>query len=217
VAPPQRPGATLWSIAAGPLVNVVLAPVLTILIIFSGAAGWRGTMPDFYRFLSSVWQVNLALLIFNLLPIYPLDGGQILRSLLWFPLGRARSLMVTTLIGFPCVGLMLIAAVFWIRDTIFTILCLFILVTCWKGLMQARLLAKVAKLPRRQGFACPDCQEAPILGPAWRCARCLRPFDMFEHQGLCPQCGAYCLEAQCLDCGAAHPFTQWGGFRTASP
>src|ERR1017187_6332129 len=29
VSPPQRPGAMLWSIAAGPLVNVVLAPVLT--------------------------------------------------------------------------------------------------------------------------------------------------------------------------------------------
>src|ERR1039458_8367538 len=27
VAPPQRPGATLWSIAAGPLVNVVLMPI----------------------------------------------------------------------------------------------------------------------------------------------------------------------------------------------
>ena len=28
VDPPQRPGATLWSIAAGPLVNVALAPIL---------------------------------------------------------------------------------------------------------------------------------------------------------------------------------------------
>src|SRR5436190_6494353 len=27
VSPPQRPGATLWSIAAGPLVNVVIAPL----------------------------------------------------------------------------------------------------------------------------------------------------------------------------------------------
>ena len=31
VAPPPRPGATLWSIAAGPLVNVALAPVLGVL------------------------------------------------------------------------------------------------------------------------------------------------------------------------------------------
>jgi len=36
----------------------------------------------------------------SMLPIYPLDGGQILRSLLWFVIGRARSLTVTTISGF---------------------------------------------------------------------------------------------------------------------
>src|SRR3984957_5841860 len=35
VSPPQRPGAQLWSIAAGPLVNVVLIPVLSVLVSFS--------------------------------------------------------------------------------------------------------------------------------------------------------------------------------------
>ena len=41
VAPPPRPGATLWSIAAGPLVNVVLAPVLIVLVVVGARlAGW---------------------------------------------------------------------------------------------------------------------------------------------------------------------------------
>src|SRR5215469_9955891 len=39
VAPPPRPGATLWSIAAGPLVNVALAPPLTLMLVLGGA-GW---------------------------------------------------------------------------------------------------------------------------------------------------------------------------------
>src|SRR5947208_2872937 len=45
VTPPPRPGATLWSIAAGPLVNVALAPILTALV-FSGASwGWADSDP----------------------------------------------------------------------------------------------------------------------------------------------------------------------------
>src|SRR5437667_10207047 len=84
VDPPPRPGATLWSIAAGPLVNVALLPILTTLGLLSRSMGWALAMPNAHALLRAVWFINLSLLIFNLLPIYPLDGGQILRSLLRF-------------------------------------------------------------------------------------------------------------------------------------
>src|SRR5215470_16428682 len=78
VAPPPRPGATLWSIAAGPLVNLVLAPVLTILFLLAHQSGWAEIHGDLYGFIRALCYMNFGLLIFNLLPIYPLDGGQIL-------------------------------------------------------------------------------------------------------------------------------------------
>src|SRR5271157_741656 len=74
VAPPQRPGAMLWSIAAGPLVNVVLAPPLVLLLLAGASLGWPEAMPDGFRFVQAICLTNLALLVFNLLPIYPLDG-----------------------------------------------------------------------------------------------------------------------------------------------
>src|SRR5205823_4147529 len=98
-APPPRPGATLWSIAAGPLVNLVLAPILVLLMILATSGGWAAALPDALHFIKAVMFMNFVLLGFNLLPIFPLDGGQILRSLLWFILGRARSLMVACIIG----------------------------------------------------------------------------------------------------------------------
>src|SRR5207248_8700332 len=88
VDPPPRPGATLWSIAAGPLVNVVLMPLLLIAVFAARKAGWPDSAPTEFGFIKSITYINAGLLIFNLLPIYTLDGGQILRSLLWFIVGR---------------------------------------------------------------------------------------------------------------------------------
>src|ERR1035437_3037835 len=77
VNPPQRPGATLWSIAAGPLVNIALLPVLYAVVATTHSLGWAQAMPDAYQFLRAVLWINISLLVFNVLPIYPLDGGQI--------------------------------------------------------------------------------------------------------------------------------------------
>jgi Zn-dependent protease len=100
VKPPPRPGAYLWSIAAGPLVNVILFPVLTVIMATTTRLQWKFLHPDLYQFVFSIWIVNATLLFFNLLPIYPLDGGQIVRGLLWFRLGPIRSLKIASVIGF---------------------------------------------------------------------------------------------------------------------
>jgi Zn-dependent protease len=100
VSPPRRPGAVLWSIAAGPLVNVVLLPLLSLALVVLGIdpLDFSG-LSDLPRFVGHVWRINLGLLIFNMLPVYPLDGGQILRALLWFPLGEIRSLRIASVVG----------------------------------------------------------------------------------------------------------------------
>src|ERR1700682_92882 len=55
VNPPQRPGATLWSIAAGPLVDVVLVPILSVLGILNRSLGWAEAMPNAHAWLREVW------------------------------------------------------------------------------------------------------------------------------------------------------------------
>src|SRR5512142_1157437 len=61
VSPPPRPGATLWSIAAGPLVNVALLPILTGLFVLSG--GLHAGASNLRTFLLDVWLINLGLLV----------------------------------------------------------------------------------------------------------------------------------------------------------
>ena len=208
VDPPPRPGATLWSIAAGPLVNVVLFPVLWGILLLSRSLGWAQAMPDLYRLVGTVLWIDVGLLVFNILPIYPLDGGQILRSLLWFVLGRARSLMVATVLGFMgVVGF--IGLAFLRQDIWLGAIAVFMLMNCWGGLRHAQALLRFAKLLRREGFACPACKTSPPIGDYWGCGRCGHPFDIFQTQGVCPHCGAQFAATKCLDCGAVHPISEW--------
>jgi Zn-dependent protease len=208
VNPPQRPGATLWSIAAGPLVNVALFPVTAGALYAATVMRMAATSPDAYQLLGAIWWINLVLLIFNILPIYPLDGGQILRSLLWFPLGRARSLMVASVLGFFGVGgLMLLALA---RRSVWTlIIAAYAGMNCWSGFKTAKALRKLESLPRRQGFACPSCHTAPPVGPFWACTHCRTQFDTFESGGVCPQCSARFATTTCLDCRTQSQIAEW--------
>ncbi|HZQ22049.1 MAG TPA: M50 family metallopeptidase [Terriglobales bacterium] len=208
VNPPARPGATLWSIAAGPLVNVVLVPILMVVGLASRSLGWAHTFPDLYALLRSVWFINFGLLAFNILPIYPLDGGQILRSVLWFFLGRARSLMVATIVGFAGVAGFLLLAV-WVRSVWVGAIALFMLMNCWGGLRHAQALSRLARLPRREGFACPACKAVPPVGEHWKCGNCRHAFDTFHTQAVCPYCATQFRVTVCLDCGTLRPIEQW--------
>ncbi len=208
VDPPQRPGATLWSIAAGPLVNVALLLPLGLANHLSQTLGWQQSMPDLAMFIYAVSWINTRLLFFNILPIFPLDGGQILRSLLWFPLGRARSLMVATVLGFVGVigffALAVAAQSVWIGA-----IAVFALMNCWGGLRQAQVLLRVEKLPRRDGFRCPNCRTKPLLGERWRCDLCGQLFDTFQTEAVCPHCSKHFPQTMCGDCGKFFPMSEW--------
>jgi Zn-dependent protease len=208
VDPPQRPGAQLWSLAAGPLVNVALAPFFGAAYFAATSLGWEQRNPDLYQLTYGVLAIDVVLLVFNLLPIYPLDGGQILRSLLWYFVGKARSLQVATIVGFVgaagLVGLALISHSTWTL-----VIAAFVVMNCWGGLQHARRLLKIEKLPRREGFACPECHTRPPIGSYWRCSSCNSAFDTFACQSACPFCATEFNTTTCLDCGRSNPIAAW--------
>jgi len=216
VDPPPRAGAVLWSIAAGPLVNVALFPLLTIGRSLAISWGLPSSAPDVYGLLYAVWVINLALLIFNVLPVYPLDGGQILRAVLWLVIGRARSLMVAVVIGFVGVA-GLVALALRAQSIWFGIMAAFILMNCWRGLQQARVLARLAAAPRHERFACPSCHAAPPQGALWKCSQCGTAFDTFLTRAICPNCGAQFEVTRCVDCGQLNPISAWSVHAPAPP
>lgn len=87
---PKAPGAELLIALAGPAVNVLIAGGLWVL---GGLTG--GTIP----MVSELIGLNLVLAGFNLLPIFPMDGGRVLRALLSGALGRLRATEIAAALG----------------------------------------------------------------------------------------------------------------------
>jgi Zn-dependent protease len=120
--PPKRPLPTFLTVAAGPGVNVLLC-VLTggVILALTGQFPWKPfflgpqfTMHGVYDLLFYcywIYQVSAMLLLFNLLPIWPLDGGQMVQSMLWPRMGYYRSMMASTMVGMVGSGLMIMFSI----------------------------------------------------------------------------------------------------------
>jgi Zn-dependent protease len=203
-APPPRAGAVLWTIAAGPLVNLALLPILWGAYFIAPAITGDLVPPEILQYIERVAWVNTGLLVFNLLPIYPLDGGQILQSLLWFVIGRPNSLRIAGAIGILISIAGAVVAVL-VGDWFLTAIAAFVMFQAFNGIRQGNFLSRMDRLPRREELHCPHCQQSPVIGDHWLCQRCREPFDIFERNGFCPSCGHQARQAPCTHCGRVGP------------
>jgi Zn-dependent protease len=103
-----RPFAEFVMAAAGPMASLVLAAFFFILWFATGTTdGPLGTM------LQWLWIMNVILALFNLVPGFPLDGGRVLRAILWGAMGNyQRATRISTFGGhLTAYGLMIIGTV----------------------------------------------------------------------------------------------------------
>lgn len=88
---------------AGPAVNVVIAILLGLYLYLSGTGipdqleSIVGSIRDNFLFLVLI--TNVFLVIFNMIPAFPMDGGRVFRALLSIPFGRLRATLVAARIG----------------------------------------------------------------------------------------------------------------------
>lgn len=206
VRAPARPGALLWSIAAGPLVNFVLAPVLL--------GGWMVLLsqgdpfPDLAILLRNLGAINIALLVFNLLPIYPLDGGKIAQALLWFVVGPDLALTAVSAVGLVVSLAGAVAAFLWLDSWTLPAIALYAAWRSWQGLQVATARRVILGAPRRLDARCPSCREHPPTGPFWLCPNG-HAFDAFAVHGSCPECGLQIARTPCVHCGEVNALVDY--------
>jgi Zn-dependent protease len=101
-ASPRKPSEEATVALAGPAVTVILA------VAFFGASlalTPTGKADAIVAVLDYLWLINALLLVFNLMPAFPLDGGRVLHSILWAISGKkiwAMRVAATVGLVFAC-------------------------------------------------------------------------------------------------------------------
>ena len=103
---PEKPGQELLVALAGPAVNVVIAIILSLIIPIKSYFNFDNIMveemlyaPNLQNFLFYLFVANVMLVVFNLIPAFPMDGGRVLRALLAFRLSRVEATNIAASIG----------------------------------------------------------------------------------------------------------------------
>ena len=101
---PRRPQHELLIALSGPLVNLVMALILSFAmdqfqIPLDASDVLAGGEPSALGLLRALFWANALLFAFNLLPALPMDGGRVFRGLLGLSLGRSRATQVAAAVG----------------------------------------------------------------------------------------------------------------------
>ena len=137
---PEEPGQELIIAAAGPAVNVVIALGLWLVIGWSPAADpavFEGS-----NLLMKLMQINVWLVLFNLLPAFPMDGGRILRALLATRMSYARATQAAATVG------QAFAFIFGFLGLFFNPMLIFIALFVYVGATQEAALAQMRAVSR---------------------------------------------------------------------
>ncbi len=196
-APPHHWKASFITTAGGPLVNVVLWPILGCALVLlthdMGSVFFNPFRPSFaisnltYSWggsswvLTGVWfayYINLILLAFNVLvPMYPMDCGRLIQALLWRKLGHSASMDLSTTIGLIAAVVMGVFGLVF-NEVILLSIALFGGLTCWferqrLKMFQSGSLGDVGEawkggLHTDRGFGVGKGDDAPDRGPSRR-------------------------------------------------
>lgn len=97
---PEKPEQELWVALAGPAVNVVIALLLYVWLTVTGTmVPWQELEVAEGPFLQRLMLVNVLLVVFNMLPAFPMDGGRVLRAFLAMRLPYQRATQIAATIG----------------------------------------------------------------------------------------------------------------------
>lgn len=97
---PDDPKQELWVALAGPAVNVVIAAAIFAWMVFTSTLEPLSTLTVTEgSIIERLMVVNIVLVLFNMLPAFPMDGGRVVRALLAMRMDYARATQIAANLG----------------------------------------------------------------------------------------------------------------------
>lgn len=98
---PEKPSEELIVAAAGPAVNGVIAGLLYLWVSLTGSAPEMTASGEIYagNLVYMLMQVNVLLVVFNLIPAFPMDGGRMFRAVLAMHYSRTKATRIAASAG----------------------------------------------------------------------------------------------------------------------
>ena len=95
---PEKPSQELVIAVAGPAVNVAIGSLLAVVLALTGGM-MSGPETEWRLALHELLFVNFGLVVFNMIPAFPMDGGRVLRALLAMGFGHLRATLIAARTG----------------------------------------------------------------------------------------------------------------------
>ena len=133
----HEPWEEFWIAVAGPMVNVAIAAVLGVLALLglNLDPNLFDTTPG--MFLGLLLLMNIVMVVFNMIPAFPMDGGRVLRAILSGSLGLLEGTRIAVIVGTVFAVLIGLVGVFFFGNPWMVLIAGFVI---WSGFRELRAL-----------------------------------------------------------------------------
>lgn len=137
---PVEPRAEVLIALSGPAANLALVSAMAPVVILAGIASGFSTAehyamsvfePSLVGLLTTLLYANLLIIVSNLLPAFPMDGGRVVRAGLSLAWGRERATRIAAVIGQVLAFVLLLCSIFVVQSVILALLSLFVMVIAY--------------------------------------------------------------------------------------
>lgn len=139
----QLPGdsrAEMLIALAGPAANLAVATALTPLVLLAGVVSGFASLEDYaltvfnpslVGLFTTLLYANVLIILFNMLPAFPMDGGRVFRAALSPVVGRDAATRIAVIVGEVFATALLVFSLVVIQSIILALLALFIMVVAY--------------------------------------------------------------------------------------